>query len=183
MATLSIDRTLYRNIEADLKNVARNNDIKVFEGRVVLSPIPFPAFHKTPYLVVTPAAETGDLFRDESRDLDINIWVVSFIARDYRVGDIKGGARIDDSGTLVRAIRKALVRPEPYRDAVGSTVFSSSPYTGSQADRDAVITCMHVQTGPFETLVQPRQDPDQEELIEDLHLARALTLRYEMIEV
>ncbi len=179
MATLSIERTLYRNIEADLKNLARYSDIKVFQSRVVLAPLPFPAFNKAPYIVITPAVEAGDAFRDESRDLEINVWVVSFIAKNYRSQELKGGALIDDSGTLIRAVRSTLVRPEPYRDSV----FASAPYEGTQADRDAVITCLHVQTGPFESLVQPRQDPEEEELIEDLHLARAARLRYEMIEV
>jgi hypothetical protein len=176
-----LTRTLYRLIEADLKNDARNQEMKPFDRRVFLSPILFPAFGKAPYIVVTPGNETGDEARGEDRDLDVLVWVVTSIMRDsHSKPELLGTAGIDDGGSLVRAVRRSLARPIPYR----ADLYASSPYPATPAaDRGAILSCKWIQTGPYEVVPQPKSDPEAEEIVEDLHLARPVTMRYEMVEV
>lgn len=173
---------LYRLIKADLENVGRYAELKPFAKRVIVSPILTPAFEKAPYLVVTPGTETGDEGRGEIRDVEIVVWVCTSILRDaYSQPELLGQVAGTDTGTLIRGVRRALARPHPYKSAAP---FGASPYPAvAQTARDAILSCHYMETGPYEVLPEPKNDPDSEEIEEDMHLARPVTFRYETVEV
>jgi hypothetical protein len=173
---------LYRLIEADLKNESRYPEMKAFHQRVILSPIVVPAFAKAPYVVVTPGVETGEQARGEDRNLDVLCWVITSIFRDgYGAADLTGKGVDADGGTLVRAVRRTLARIEPFWD---DAVFGTSPYPAvSAADRTSISSCQWIQTGSYEQVRDPKFDPENEVVMSDLHLARPVTMRYEMVEV
>lgn len=181
---MAVDLTndLYRLIEAELLNDNRHQEMKVLEGRVFMSPVLFPAFGKAPYVVVTPGGETGDPERGENRDLSVIVWVVSSIMRDaYSKPELLGQVGITDGGTLVRAVRKVLAGVRPFQD---NAIFGAAPYPSiTQARRDQILACHYESTGGYEVVPDPKSDPEEEILHADMHLARPLTMIYEMVEV
>lgn len=175
----SLTSKLLENVRANLMDATNAADAQTAFGDAVrVAAVPVGGFDEAPYVIVV-LGDTVDPDPDANAEwgaTELTCWVVSSeMVDEYDPAAAIGSALVNQSDTLVKVVKRALLRGgPPYRESP----WNASPYH----DLPGVVRVQHVRTGGFETIPVPSGD-ESPDAPGAFALARPVTFRYLWVEV